>query len=429
MESTVRHAARWLALSALFSPALAGVLVVDASSPTGFTQIQAAVDAANDGDTILVGPGFYAGFAVHDKALDLVADTSAGSGPVHIDGRVIVNGLAASRTFTLHGFEVRGTSSAPCVVLAGNAGSVRIQGCSIAGADAPPCAESINGGVALDVDLCQDVALVACTLRGGDGGNTPIEYGYGGIGGDGVTPNQSRIAFYDCSVRAGDGGGAVPAVCGATIGYGGAGGSGAWIASCPILFASDTTFEGGRGGPAGSGFSFGSPGYGLVAFGLPLNGPTRAWWLASSARGGPPACGNCPAGTDVTVLAPSTLTNCAGAARKLVMRGLAREHELVRLHFVGAPGERVELVISDTTRFALAAGGNGVLLAGSRAPSPVLQAGTIGASGVLDLPWVVNDLGAGIAARRIFLQPLFVDALGRSTLGSPRTLVLLDSAY
>lgn len=429
MDSALRHAARTLALASTFALARADVLVVDASGASSFTRIQAAVDAASDGDTILVKPGVYAGFTVHDKALDLVADTSASSGPVHVAGRVIVNGLAASRTFTLTGFEVRGTSSASSVVLAANDGSVRAQGCTFDGADAAPCAESENGGVALDVDLCQDVALVACTLRGGDGGNTPIDYGYGGIGGDGVTPNQSRIAFYDCSVRAGDGGGVVPESCGATIGYGGAGGTGAWIASCPLFFCSASSFEGGRGGPAGVGPWYGTPGYGLVAFGLPQSGPTRAWWLDSSARGGAPACAGCAPGTDVTVLAPSTLTSWTGAARKLVMRGLAREGQLIRMHFAGQPGDRVELLVSDSARFAFAAGGNGVLLAGAHAPSPVLQVGTIGASGVLDVPWSVGELGAGVASRRVFVQPSFVDALGRATLGTPRTLVLLDAAY
>jgi hypothetical protein len=70
----------------------------------------------------------------------------------------------------------------------------------------------------------------------------------------------------------------------------------------------------------------------------------------------------------------------------------------------------------------------GVLHLLARPPSAVMQAGTIGANGELITPWSVAELGPLVESRRLFLQPSFVDATGQATLGTPHTLVLLDSA-
>ena len=68
-------------------PARAATLCVDAAKPGCFAQIQPALDAASDGDTVAVGPGTYAGGITILESVDLVgvaagATTIRGGGPV-----------------------------------------------------------------------------------------------------------------------------------------------------------------------------------------------------------------------------------------------------------------------------------------------------------------------------------------------------------
>jgi hypothetical protein len=76
----------WIVLGATTQPASAADLCVGPGAGCHAT-IQAAVDAAQDGDAINVGPGTYAGGITIDKSIDLVgaaagATTIAGGGPV-----------------------------------------------------------------------------------------------------------------------------------------------------------------------------------------------------------------------------------------------------------------------------------------------------------------------------------------------------------
>ncbi len=68
-------------------PALAATLCVAHDTPGCFSTVQAAVDAADDGDTITIGPGTFAGGITIDKSVELIgADAHAtvikGGGPV-----------------------------------------------------------------------------------------------------------------------------------------------------------------------------------------------------------------------------------------------------------------------------------------------------------------------------------------------------------
>ena len=75
-----------LTLSIAAEPALASDLCVG-SKPGCFATIQAALDAAQDGDTIRIGPGTFAGGVTIDESVSLVgasagATTIEGGGPV-----------------------------------------------------------------------------------------------------------------------------------------------------------------------------------------------------------------------------------------------------------------------------------------------------------------------------------------------------------
>ena len=123
-----------LALLLLAPLASADVLVV---SPTGpYMQIQAAVNAANDGDLVLVKPGLsYSGFHVQAKSLTVVADNWTSSTTLH--ATVIVSDLAAGQTVALIGLraDLWNLPAAGGVPQDGlfsnnNQGSVRCQSCT-----------------------------------------------------------------------------------------------------------------------------------------------------------------------------------------------------------------------------------------------------------------------------------------------------------
>src|SRR5688572_17225523 len=65
---------------------------------TGLTQIQSGVDAAVDGDVVLVKSGTYASFVVPNKGLAIVADTGA---DVRVLGAIRARNLAAGKTLLL----------------------------------------------------------------------------------------------------------------------------------------------------------------------------------------------------------------------------------------------------------------------------------------------------------------------------------------
>ncbi|HJM57251.1 MAG TPA: hypothetical protein QF446_07975, partial [Planctomycetota bacterium] len=57
------------------SPVPGDVWVVDASGAGDFLDIQAAVDAASDDDTLLIMGGTYGGFRIANKELALASDS------------------------------------------------------------------------------------------------------------------------------------------------------------------------------------------------------------------------------------------------------------------------------------------------------------------------------------------------------------------
>src|SRR5687767_6966916 len=81
-----------------------GVRIADRPQIPPFGSIQQAVNAALDGETLIVGEGTYWGFQVVNRKLAIVAATGAA---VVIDGTVHVEGLAGSRWVVLSGLEIR----------------------------------------------------------------------------------------------------------------------------------------------------------------------------------------------------------------------------------------------------------------------------------------------------------------------------------
>ncbi len=119
----------------------------------------------------------------------------------------------------------------------------------------------------------------------------------------------------------------------------------------------------------------------------------------------------------------------AGRARTLTTNRIVREGGQLRMELRGSAGSIVETVFAERARYLTSSAWRGVSLVRADRPAPVLHAGVVGASGVLELTWPIADLGPGVQARRIFVQAAFRDTGGVTTLSTPATVVLLDSAY
>ncbi|MEM7202271.1 MAG: hypothetical protein AAF628_18520 [Planctomycetota bacterium] len=134
--------------------------VVDASGAGQFTDLPPAYDQAAVGDTILVRPGSYSGFARPAKGVRILGD---GVELVTIVGAIAVNGLPVGQRLVLSGLRIA-PPGGPVALYADYCWDVLVNDCALIGPDNPAAA----GGVALlsprSYVVCDHVLAV-----GGDG--------------------------------------------------------------------------------------------------------------------------------------------------------------------------------------------------------------------------------------------------------------------
>ena len=399
--------------------ASADVRVVSSMGP--YTTIQAAVNAANDGDLVLVKPGSsYAGFHVQAKSLAIVAD--AGLSDVTVQGTVIVSDLAAGQTVTVTGLNAYGSFVGTEGLHYGfyannNLGSVRCQSCRFYGLD-----YIIDGGDGFDaarIVSSSDVSLVACTTEGGD-----CFEGYSWtvpVGGSGARFELSNVTIMDSSLLGGMG---WEGAWGTTSGGGGPG----LVASNSTVFVSGGTTQGGQGG---DGYGAGGPAPAPGGFGIGSFDGAVVRQLDSVTSGG--MNGAFVDGPDDTGNAPTyaglIFNFLVGSRRTLtVAPNPLREFQSVNLSFHGAPGEQVYLLVGLET----AVQWDPLRLANLLIAPPqyrTLFLGTTNASGDLSKSLPFGDLGGTVQSQTYFLQPLFSGAGGAQQLGTPITLAVLDQAF
>jgi len=429
-----------VAVTGLATIASGEVLVVASGGGGQFTNLQSAVNAAQEGDTLLVKPGAYSTFTIDGESLTVAADTG---GPVTVYGTVTVRDLSAGQQVVLSGLTVTGaitTSMADApgagLVVTGNTGAVRAKDCRFQGA--------IGYGDGWNGNCCQQdhhhwgwegaivdanpggVAFVGCTFVGGRASDG-VYYCYcgeGGPGGDALRLSGGLAALYDCDLLGGRGGSS------GTLG--GDGGAGIRLLASALcgVFASGSTFQGANGGEAVD-WSWAVGGAG--GDGVVLGTGTVAQFVECASAGGIGglSCGHAfPPGPDGFPQSGSGSAFTFAVPRlALEAPNLVREGVEVPLTIHGRAGDVVNLYFGTRTAFRATAMWRGVLLSRPTfAPGQGHLVGILGpipASGVLTASFLLPPLDPGVEADDWFLQAWRDSPIDGRALGSfaPVTVV------
>ena len=404
------------------------VLVVDWQGP-GFTHIQHAVDAAQNGDTIIVRNGTYPEFWLVNRELAVVA---APGHTVIIDGSVEVRFLASDRDVLLSGLTIVGEQGVQAwsgvgLRLKNNVGAVRVQDCVVLGTSTYLIAGARSG---VTVENCTNVAFTRCTITGSDG----THWSWGG--GHGLESSGSAVSLDDCLITGGVGGSSYNAWNCMDCSPAGGG-----VVTDSFLFGSGSRFEGGEGGTTdtmGCCFTTGCVG----GTGLTVQTPGGdVVLLASTLLGGLGGYGDC-CGISCELDGPNggTISGLAqilpGIARGMILPAVVRDPSAVPVTVEGLPGEMVSVRVSRNTEFDYHPSLQGVQLTDLGA---LIELGTIPPSGALTttLDFQTHQARGPRGAIRLgevqvtrstiyHVQVLRHPSSSPDQLGSARSIVVLD---
>jgi hypothetical protein len=410
----------------LAGPSAAGTFHrVDAAGGGDFVDLQPAVDAAQDGDVILVHPGAYSGFVVDGLGLWIV-----GLGPERatVTGTVELRNVPAGSKLVLAGLEGVAAPPAssydppePGLWVHDNAGHVRIQDAAFTGSPGVPGFEGPGaaGGAGAECSASLSLVLDGVSLTGGNG--AVFDDGFatlGGRGGDGAVIGGSLAAAYGSTFLGGRG---------ASVDFFGPAGNGGHGCVVPSfgLYASGSSFTGGRGGNNDD-FLPGDAGHG--GHGLVVSSSAQAQLLANAFAGG--AGGVSFAGSGGASGQPTSgggiFHQMSGAARLVTGARLAPDGGTVELELRGAEGDQVWLAGGRGTNFQFAVQKKGVWLVPRPPALPLLPVGTIPAGGTLGVQVPAVDLGPGFLSAGWLMQAFVRTAGGEIVLGGPHALLLAN---
>jgi hypothetical protein len=398
------------------------VWVVDQGGGGDFTAIQPAVDAAADGDTVLVRAGSYAGFAVNSKGVAVVADVGA---LVELQGSVQIVNLPIGSVAHLAGLSVLASGHADVTLNSGlylqnNHGVVRGFDCSFEGAWGYPWPTNDDTGREGAVfDQNKDVAFTRCSFTGTEARWVYNCCDYGYDGGDGVYSQDTVVAFYDCLLQGGKGG---------DSGWGGVGGAGCEFINLG-LFASGSVFRGGEGG-TGEDFIYGPGGPG--GDGLIVHGQGQARLTDCLFEGGPGGIAltfgpDGPPGQQTSGAGSFYLYQ--GPARSTSVVGMWWEGASLPLFVGGEPGDRVFLIASTQTDFFFQEALSGTWLVPHLGFASVIPAGIIDASGILEVELDGFDLDSGDEASSLYVQAICIDTNGTPILAGASGVTFFECIF
>lgn len=379
-------------------------VVDDTPSSCRFSaDISTAVNAASDGDVILVKSGTYASFVIDGKELNVIGE---GLPTASFE----VRNLPAGRSVVVRGF--LGTYPKPRFT--GNSGPVWVEDCTWVSNTASANALGSTVGLfrcrALDVPYSGsagfgvvDSTLFAyhSVLEGSEGAFAYFDSGFCRQSG-GFECSWQESSPGGAGVVLGAGGSAFLFGCSLTGGRGGSGSS----VDCdpfPILCGAPDSLPGSCGGNA-----------------LSLATSTSATVLQTQLTGGLPDC-------DGTAVSGSgTLTTIPGQTGEFSVGSPVQAGAPLHYRFSGPPGRNVYVTYSSTYAPVFDAEFHGM----SVVPlgSPTVLAGMLPASGELEMDVSFgNLLEPGSQARVIYMQAKLYDPLsGWGVLGTPSVLVVVD---
>lgn len=420
-------------LAAASTSAHSGVLVVDPAGGPGVdhTTIQAAVDAALSGDTILVRAGVYGGLGIHDKGVSVIADRGA---DVRLTNEIAVRHLSAGEQVHLIGLDVQSVSATNRgLVASDNAGVIWVEGCKLAGApgnydDFGPGAFPGPGVLALDSD---DLILIRCIVRGGDGKDGPLDMDDPG----GCTPgahallvDNSSVTVFEGQLRGGKGGSEYDWYF---SGCGGGDGVRLEAGSPHSCFLEGVSLRGGRGGDGGwdwfGACGSGGPGGDCI---LSPAGEELYYKDCTLVPGlGGNAWNTCSDGSPGDALAPATSTavSLPGPARSLSIPSPASSGGAETLLAQGEPGDLCWAQVAPPLAPEYLPVISSMSLIGL--PRRLLFMGVLDGTGDLVRQLPMPTLGMPTDSYEVHLQGYFRDVSGGSHLGSGSHLLILGSAF
>jgi len=406
------------------APLEAGVLVVGTAAEP-YATIQAAIDAAASGDTVLVRPGSYPSFSIDNKSVTLVGDTVGG--PVVVNPGSQIRNLAFGGSVVVSGLTISSGIDSPALLVTDCAGGVRLQSLKRAYAGGFATAfvrfNNVYQGAILNCELIgnpglppssgspglrvnnSQITVQGCTIRGAAGlSSFPSGTGGGvfpalsGVAGCVVDGPNTVVLFHGTAMDGGTGGNGLPGFCSATPvsgGPGADGGTGLSVTNGANIWISDCQIQGGAGGLGGA---------------------------------GAPAC-SAPAGTNGSVgtAISGAVTGLSSAVRALDVTHVTRELAPIPVTIRGTTGDLAWVMVAENTGWNLDLPFEGVRL--FEPPRRRVIFGTVGASGSLTTSMVFPDVAPAAGARNWHLQGFVRDASGTIRLGEAAVLTVLDSAY
>ncbi len=405
--------------------AQADVIVVDQNGGGDFLGVAPAVQAAVDGDVILIRDGFYPEAAVIEidgKALTLTAELGwdARIAPGFVIRNLPDGGQVVLENLLLFGKPSNATTPAGAALrLEDNLGHIRVQGCLVLGGGGAHNAQR-DGAAGLVSSASLSVALVNSTVTGGDGQFSPDLSVQTGNGGPGVDWQSAGELFIENTTVYGGYGGSN------LIGGwpdGGVGGTGMHIGAGQTYIATSLC-SGGQGGTAHEG---GDGGIGLmIESGASLASTQDAFFSGGS--GGFSDAGPDGGDGDSVIDLFQGLQTLPGKAYPFVATSPVREFETGTFEVFNLPAGQQVLLFFSTSMAAFYVPEFEVLSLVSPAITAVLTLGPTVPFQPFDKTFHVPSLPLGMQSVQVAFQPLFFGSAGIG-FGSGQVLTLLDDAF
>lgn len=424
-------AAALLFMVAPAAPAQSQLWIVDDDAGPGvqFTTIQAAIDAANDGDSILIREGFYPGFRITGKSLELMS-----AGATSIESSSVSN-LGVDQWVSLYQLNFIQLSQHlihPTLRLESCSGRVWVEKSVVrAGWNS----NGVNT-IGMQVSGCQAVDLMDCLVTGAFGKDGMLGSQSTGDGSVALQIEFSRLFAYNTTFLGGSGGSGLPFptfTTEPTETHRGGNGAPGLTAKTAELYLEKCFVYGGSGGQGSLG-SLGVPcgSGGDAAYALELDSAPswmRGSQLQQGAAGSPGLASSLLCSYGVAPPGPISgpvPDELPGPARRLEFSGFAQEGQSAALVFRGLPGEFAFLLLAPAPAGEFLPAYQGARLV-SYPGLTVVPTGFLDANGILQVNLTMPQLPAGLLANSAFLQGAFYGQ-DQLWLGSGIHLHLLDSS-